>query len=103
MKIMPVTLTDLRYGQCRWVHGDPSHLDTHRYCGREVVPTTSWCIRHLRRVTPTAQVIISRELEKFERGAQPIVARFPRKVTEAESSAKDEYQPDVIEEMEKRR
>lgn len=103
MKRLPVTIAELEYGQCRWVHGDPSHLDTHRYCGRETVPTTSWCIRHLRKVTPTAQTIINRELEKFERGDQPIVARFPRKMTEAETTARDEYQPDIIEEMEKRR
>lgn len=100
MKRMPVTIADLKLGQCRWVHGDPSHMDTHRYCGREAVPTTSWCIRHLRKVTPTAQTIINRELEKFYRGPQPIVARFPEKMTEKESLSSDnERTKEITEEL----
>lgn len=70
MKRMPVSLRDLKLNQCRWVHGDPLNVEEHRYCGREVVPTTSWCLKHLRRVTPTFQTIINRELEKFERNVK---------------------------------
>ena len=64
-------------------------MDTHRYCGREAVPTTSWCIRHLRRVTPQAQVIINRELAKWELGEQPIVVRMAQKMTEVEALKED--------------
>jgi hypothetical protein len=67
VKRLPVSLVDLKIGQCRWVHGDPLNVEEHRYCGKDVVPTTSWCIRHLKKVTPAAKTIIRRELEKFER------------------------------------
>ena len=104
MKRLPITIVDLKSGHCRWVHGDPSHLDTHRYCGKEAVPTTSWCIAHLKRVTPTAQTIIRRELTKWKDEMNGVVRpiRVAAKMTEAETRDKREHIPDIVEEMEKR-
>lgn len=59
-----VALIDLESNHCRWPCGNPGDYENFMFCGREVVPTTSWCIKHLPRVTPQAKRVISRELKK---------------------------------------
>ena len=94
-----IKLIDLKNRSCKYIPGEPKGADT-EYCGRECVPTTSWCIRHLRAVTPKAETIIQRELNRWEDRQNGIYpeARMPGKMTdtEAESVDLDEIEPELV-------
>ena len=84
-------ITDLSRNSCRYIEGEAGYDSD--YCGHETVPTTPWCIRHLRMVTPKAEVIISRELTKWENERNGTVVRAVRiagKMTDAESELEDD-------------
>lgn len=88
-----VSMAEVESCHCRWPIGDPIDRDNFRFCGREVVPTTSWCIKHLYVVTPHAHRTIKRELDKWEarcRGEEkPVIMAAKMTDTEAMSSDKD--------------
>ena len=89
-------ITELHKNSCRYIEGE-ANKDSD-YCGRETVPTTPWCIKHLREVTPKAEIIISRELTKWENekaGIKPEV-RIAGKMTDKESDLEDD---DITEEL----
>jgi hypothetical protein len=94
-----IKLIDLKNRSCKYIAGEPLGKET-EYCGRECVPTTSWCIKHLRVVTPKAETIINRELNKWEdrqNGIFPPI-RMAAKMTdsEAESFDEDEIEPELV-------
>ena len=82
-------ITELRRNSCRFIEGEASKDSD--YCGRETVPTTPWCIKHLREVTPKAETIIRRELNKWENekaGVKPPI-RIAGKMTDTEAELED--------------
>ena len=92
-----IKLIELNRLSCKYIEGDALGAET-EYCGRECVPSTSWCIKHLRIVVPKAETIIKRELVKWEKllsGEKPEV-RLAGKMTEEESLQEDD---DVTEEL----
>ena len=94
-----IKMVELKNSSCKYIPGEPKGSET-EYCGRECVPTTSWCIQHLRAITPKAETIIRRELDKWEdrqNGIFPPV-RMAKKMTdtEAESVDLDEIEPELV-------
>jgi hypothetical protein len=83
-------LNELRRNSCRFIEGEAGYDSD--YCGRECVPTTPWCIKHLRIVTPKAETIIRRELNKWENERNGTVnreVRIAQPMTDREAMSED--------------
>jgi hypothetical protein len=94
-----IKMVDLKNSSCKYIPGEPVGAET-EYCGKECVPTTSWCINHLRLITPKAETIINRELDKWEdrrNGIFPPI-RMPEKMSDKEAVTydTDEIEPELV-------